>query len=111
MKIQKSIHLLNTQQGSKHSIRPFFIQTMRTLHQARTPQFGDLPAEIKLCIAEHIPPASASYLSLCNRTLEQILGPQSWSSLQHAGYEDRMEFVLTLPRDLPADFSCHGCAR
>jgi hypothetical protein len=82
-----------------------------TLHYTRNPQFSDLPAEIKLCIGEHIPPVSASYFSLCSRTLEQILGPQSWSSLQHAGYEYRMEYVLILARDLPADFACHGCVR
>ena len=82
-----------------------------TLHHARNPQFSGLPAEIKLCIAEYIPPASASYLSLCNRTLEQILGPQSWSPLQHAGHQYRMEYVLTLARDLPADFACNGCVR
>jgi hypothetical protein len=75
-----------------------------------TLELSDLPPELIILIASMLPTQSAGCLSLCNRAMSQILGPNTWRFLKvNPGM--RASFLYDLSKDLPQYFVCYRCVQ
>ena len=76
-----------------------------------TPKLSNLPLELIIMIAEMASTQSAACLSLCNRAMSQILGPNIWRCLSLQSPEIRASFLYDLSKDLPQYFVCYRCVK
>tara|TARA_R110002003_G_scaffold296_8_gene18669 strand:+ start:5609 stop:6817 length:1209 start_codon:yes stop_codon:yes gene_type:complete len=67
----------------------------------------DIPTEIHLCIADHLPIHSTACLALTCKTLLRIHGTRSWAALKNPRnplLDKLSDFLLLLERDLPTHY-------
>lgn len=76
-----------------------------------TLKLSDLPPELILLIASMLSTQSAACLSLCNRAMSQILGPNIWPCLNLQNPGMRVSFLSDWSRDLPQYFVCYRCVQ
>lgn len=76
-----------------------------------TLKLTDLPPELIILIASMLSTQSAACLSLCNRAMSQILGPNIWGCLNLQNPEMRVSFLSDLSKDLPQYFVCYRCVQ
>jgi hypothetical protein len=75
------------------------------------PRLSNLPPELIILIASLLSTQSAACLSLCNRAMSQILGPNIWRCLNLQDPEMRASFLSDLSKDLPQYFVCYLCVK
>jgi hypothetical protein len=74
-------------------------------------KLSDLPPELIIMIANFLPTQAAACLSLCNRAMSQILGPNIWRCLNFQDPDMRASFLSVLSKDLPQHFVCYLCVQ
>ncbi|KAM3065285.1 hypothetical protein ACMFMF_011224 [Clarireedia jacksonii] len=83
----------------------------KTNTNTNTLELCDLPPELIILIASMLPTQSAACLSLCNRAMSQILGPNIWPCLNPQNPGMRASFLSDLSKDLPQYFVCYRCVQ
>ena len=76
-----------------------------------TLKLSDLPPELIILIASMLSTQSAACLSLCNRAMSQIPGPNIWHCLNPQNPGIRASFLSDLSKDLPQHFVCYRCVQ
>jgi hypothetical protein len=74
-------------------------QDSRARTNTTTLILSDLPPELIILIASMLSIQSAACLSLCNRAMSQILGPNTWRCLKLQDPEMRASFLSHLSKD------------
>lgn len=73
-----------------------------------------LPDELILAIVDFLDDEDVASVSLCNRSLHQVLYRPSWPSLSRKPdgtvSDKTTQFLRTLARDQPRVFYCHDCS-
>jgi hypothetical protein len=83
----------------------------RSKTNTNTLKLSDLPPELIILIARMLSTQSAACLSLCNRAMSQIVGPNIWRCLKIQNPGIRASFLSDLSKDLPQHFVCYRCVQ
>lgn len=71
-----------------------------------------LPVEMQQHIASFLTPDSAACLTLCSKSLQRVIGQQSWIALQTKDRKNaRMSFLSLLQKDLHEWLPCYHCEK
>lgn len=97
----------NAMSNASYYKLPYFVDRPPAPNNKHGP-FDKLAPETIQAIAELLPPISNACLALCSRTLNRIIGTQSWAII-HSQREDHLEFCELLGRDLPEHVFCRLC--
>lgn len=71
-----------------------------------------LPVEVQQHIASFLTPESAACLTLCSKSLQRVVGQQSWFALRTTDQKKaRLSFLMALQRDLRDWLLCYHCEK
>jgi hypothetical protein len=90
---------------------PHELPRLQSQTNTNTLKLSNLPPELIILIASMLSTRSAACLSLCNRAMSQILGPNIWRCLNLQNPGMRASFLSDLSKDLPQYFVCYRCVQ
>jgi hypothetical protein len=112
MKWRRPWRSLKWMAETRHQLEdPIGFPDMKAKPNTNTLKLSGLPPELIILIASMLSIQSAACLSLCNRAMSQILGPNIWRCLKLQTSKIRASFLFDLSKDLPQYFVCYACIK
>lgn len=105
-------HLKNGRNGGNPKTQPDSTVAEFVQRQPLASTIEKLPVEMQQHIASFLTTDSAACLILCSKSLQRVIGQQSWFALQTKNQKNaRMSFLSLLQKDLREWLPCYHCEK